>query len=207
MVYWILLLLMGIIILIVLLIFSSITVRIIYSRDPYLQDFSAAFYLLKKIKIYRKKITADDRYVETKIHQNKEEFYIEKFEKGIEIILKSFDILRIYNHFFKEVNERIRKGLRIEKFLLITDIGTGDAATTGLLCGFIWAFLGNLRVYGEVYFPEKIEFLVYPDFQKKVFKINIDCIFVVKTVHIIYVLKLIKEMFEVERKRLQNLKE
>lgn len=81
-----------------------------------------------------------------------------------------------------------RKKSIIKEFSLKVNYGTGDAFSTGIIGGILWSLAGiitsflehNFRVY-------KKQVDIRPDYEKIVFNINLDCIFSLKTVHIILV--------------------
>ncbi len=67
--------------------------------------------------------------------------------------------------------------------------GTGDAAQTGLLCGLLWTAAGILITYLSRFLKAfKKEIVITPCFDRKVFEVDVCCIFHVKLVHIIVVL-------------------
>lgn len=76
-------------------------------------------------------------------------------------------------------------GVRVE---VAVAVGTGEAATTGLLAGAGWAVLGNLAVGLQRNLPPgsaRPVFRVVPDYHRRVFEASLDCIFKVRAGHII----------------------
>lgn len=90
------------------------------------------------------------------------------------------EILIINKNFFKKIN--------CQKLCWITYIGAGDPAVTALATGNIWAlksiFFINLKNNVQVNFKKPI-YGVYPNFQKREFKIDFNCIFTFRLGYII----------------------
>ncbi len=202
MVYWVLLIII-LFVLILLLILSKITIQIGFHRSQILQRLEATVYLLRKVKIYRKSIKLKEPEIES--DEEYKEYILRKVEKGVDIIFSSLDAIASYNELLKNINSKLSKGFEAGKFEVSTRIGTGDAAVTGLLAGLVWLVLGNLRMQREYYgFLKDLDFSVYPDFKKKIFAVNMDCIFTIKTVYIIYVFRFIEKIFKAEKHKIQN---
>ncbi len=67
-------------------------------------------------------------------------------------------------------------------------IGTGEAASTGIMAGVGWAALGTLAVQLQRNLPEGSAspvFKVFPDYRRRVFEASLDCIFKVRAGYII----------------------
>lgn len=202
MVFWILLSVL-LIVLVIILVFSNITIHLGFHRNPEQHKLEYTIYLLKKIKVYGKNIIL--REPEIKSEEEYKKYILRKIEKGVDIIFRSMDTISTYNDLIKYINRRLKKGYQSGNFEFSTSIGTGDAALTGLLCGIVWAILGNLRMQRDYYRVLKdVHFNVFPDFKKKIFSVNIDCIITVKTVYIIYVLKTIERIFKLEKERIES---
>lgn len=114
--------------------------------------------------------------------------------------LMPFDILKKYisartyikDHkslFLDVIRYLDKKNIHVELSLRLKQ-GTGDAALTGIACGLIWSAAGIITSYISRYlkvFSEKIE--VTPCFDKSIFEVDASCIFHVRLVNIIVVLK------------------
>ncbi len=204
MAYWylmlVLLFLAGILLFFIL---SRITVNLEYYRSPELHKVGIYIYLLKKLKVYSKVIIVDRGRTEE--HGEYKKRLMKRVEKVVDILFKSVDTIREYNEMLKSITRKARRGFEYGKFSLRTRIGTGDAALTGITCGLAWSVLGILRMqkeYGEAF--KDMDFLVCPDFKKKIFTVDMNCIFTIKTVHIISVIRSTRKIFELERMREHN---
>ena len=203
MLFWFLILIGSIlVILLIFLFFSTITVHIEYKSNPDFQMANANVYLLRTFHVYKKSMKFHDGDVESE--EDREEVIKKKIYKGIDITFKSFDTIAAYNDLLKAMNKKIRKGLKAERFEFSTRVGTGDAAATALVCGLLWAVLGNLRMQRPDNVLKDIQFMVCPDFKKKIFAIDIDCIFTIKTVYIIYIFNSIEKIFKMEKERVKK---
>ncbi len=203
MVYWylmiVLLFLAGILL---FFIFSRITVNLEYYRSPELHKVGIHIYLLKRLKVYRKVIIVDRGRAEENGEYKKR--LMKRIEKVVDILFRSVDAIRDYNDMLNSITRKARRGFEYGKLSLRTRIGTGDAALTGITCGLVWSVLGILRMqkeYGEAF--KDMDFLVCPDFKKKIFTVDVNCIFTIKTVHIISVIRSSRKIFELERTREQ----
>lgn len=114
-------------------------------------------------------------------------------------IVKKYLSVRMYLKDHGSLLEDIRKYLNRKKIHVELNIrlkeGTGDAAQTGLVCGLLWIASGILSTYMSRYlkvFHKNIE--IIPCFNKSLFEVDAACIFHVKLVHIIVVLKKIYTM-------------
>ncbi len=78
------------------------------------------------------------------------------------------------------------KSLIIKDFRLYVREGTGDACQTALLYGLLWNLAGFMQGCVLQRFKVKNkEFKIETDFKEKVWKLNFDCIFSLKIVNII----------------------
>ncbi|HBQ63400.1 MAG TPA: hypothetical protein DD727_00430 [Clostridiales bacterium] len=91
---------------------------------------------------------------------------------------------------------RLAAGIRFRRFDIRLRIGTADAAWTALLTGAVRIILGSMGTWLTANFRVKDIILdVVPDFQKKVFEIQADCIVSTRIVHIILILT---EIFKIK---------
>ncbi|AEF94873.1 hypothetical protein Desca_2034 [Desulfotomaculum nigrificans CO-1-SRB] len=75
------------------------------------------------------------------------------------------------------------KHLRVKSFNWRTDIGTPDAAATGMLAGLAWAVKGSLTsIFYQKIAPggERPVLTVEPNFRKQGFTTTLDCIFEIR---------------------------
>jgi hypothetical protein len=194
--FWIIAILIFLVILAAVIAFSNLTVNIEFHRRPDLQKVKTKIFLFKKIKIYGQDIKLNQPKIET--DEEHKQHVKRQIEEGIDILFSSVDIINDYNDQMKKINKKIIKGLKGNKMELRLIVGTEDAALTGLLCGAIWAILGNLRMQkesGDLF--TKMNFIVCPSFNKNIFAIDINCIFTIKTVYIMYVYETIEKLFKI----------
>lgn len=71
------------------------------------------------------------------------------------------------------------KRVQLKKFIWRSEVGTGDAASTGVLCGGIWSIKGGvlawIRTYITLRKPPQIE--VHPNFHRLVSMTDFTCMF------------------------------
>lgn len=124
----------------------------------------------------------------------------EKNEKLMPVdIIKKYISVRKYLKDHGSLLEDIRKYINKHDIHVEINIklkqGTGDAAQTGMICGLLWSAAGILATYISRYLKtvsKKID--IAPCFNKKIFEVDASCIFHVRLVHIIVVLKKIYYM-------------
>lgn len=109
-------------------------------------------------------------------------------------IIKKYTSVRVYlkdhGELFEEIRDYLnKKGIHVELKIRLKQ-GTGDAAQTGLICGLLWTAAGIFITWLSRYlkiFKKGIE--ISPCFEKSIFEVEASCIFHVRLVHIIVVLK------------------
>ena len=84
-----------------------------------------------------------------------------------------FGYLSTFYHMLKNFFKRIK----VRQLIWTSEIGTGDAATTGIATGASWAVKGNILAMIRHYFllETKPQVNVFPDFQNPVLRTNIHC--------------------------------
>ena len=196
MIYFIAFLLI-LILLILFFIFSDVTIHVIFRRSPDYQKSIIQILFLNTIKLFDKKLVSKKQ-----ADENSAEALFEKIDKYSEIVIKSFDTMSRYNDFLRDINNNLGNGLKTSKLNLATRVGTGDSAVTGILCGIIWTIFGNLRTQKDYYnLFKNVEFSVNPDYKKKIFAVDIDSIFTIKTAYIIYVIISLNKIFKLEEEK------
>lgn len=76
---------------------------------------------------------------------------------------------------------------KIRNFDLRLDLGTGDAAATGVLYGIAWAAIGSIMAFAKSRLNiDKHSIIVFPVFDKECLSIDFSCIISIKSGHIIY---------------------
>jgi len=147
---------------------SKLAIR--YSRNKHREGLVISFYL------GRGRLRYDYKIAPSKKDKDKEK-------------VKFFDYIRDNLTIFRRIADYLnRKKSKVEMEIKILQ-GTGDPALTGILYGLLWAavcnFLAYLAQYLKIY---KKEIEITPDFEKRVFEAEINCIFHTKLAHIIVVL-------------------
>ncbi|WP_068674703.1 DUF2953 domain-containing protein [Oceanobacillus sp. Castelsardo] len=121
---------------------------------------------LAKIKLLNKALTFDDiekspiaKDIDSMLDNSKIDSILKAIRKGIEAV------------------QSILHNTRLHQLNWSTNIGTGDASTTGLVSGVLWSIKGT--VIG--YFVEKLilmcnpDIQVHPKFQHELFETNLNC--------------------------------
>lgn len=109
-------------------------------------------------------------------------------------IIKKYISARVYlkdhGELFEEIRDYLnKKDIHVELNIRLKQ-GTGDAAQTGLICGLLWAAAGILVTWLSRYLKTfKKGIKISPCFEKSIFEVEACCIFHVRLVHIIVVLK------------------
>lgn len=111
--------------------------------------------------------------------------------------LDVFDKYRSFESYLKDhakLLEDIRKYLNRKRIQIQLKIslkqGTGDAAQTGMICGLLWSATGILVAAISRYLELlSKEISIVPCFDKSIFEVEASCIFHVRLVHIIVVLR------------------
>jgi hypothetical protein len=109
--------------------------------------------------------------------------------------------LRQLQRSFHILKGLFRRSLIIKDFKLHVKEGTGDACSTALLYGLVWSAVGIIEniIFGQYKIKNK-EIKVEADFNGKYIKVNLDCIFSLKIVNIISVMKVIALLYLKNRK-------
>ena len=102
-----------------------------------------------------------------------------------EIAIRKKEILKKLR-FFQSITKR---GLKLQHFYWETEYGLDDAALTGVLYGFIWqgksALLFILNKTMQIKCKPKIK--IFPEFNRYLFKTELNCIFKVRVGYIIII--------------------
>lgn len=197
---YIIAILILLIILVVSIIFSDITIHVIFRRGAGFQKSRIKILFLNRFILFDKKFESSKESDESERREKPS-----KIDKYSEIVIKSLGTMGRYNDFLRDINISLGNGLKAAKLNFSTSIGAEDAAVTGILCGIAWAILGNLRMQKDYYSLFKnVEFSVKPDYKKKIFTVDVDSIFTIKTVYIIYVLVSLNQLFNLEKKRTEG---
>lgn len=109
-------------------------------------------------------------------------------------IIKKFFSARVYIKDHADIIKDVRRYLNKKNIHASLNIslrhGTGDAAQTGLVCGLLWSAAGILVAWLSRHVKIlKNDIKIIPCFDKSIFEVKANCIFHVRLVHIIVVLK------------------
>ncbi len=95
---------------------------------------------------------------------------------------------RLFNAYinYKNRPRHMKSKIKVYSLSVQTCIGTGDAATTALICGGAFAFFYNIAYFlRETYNLQKQQIIVAPNFQRPQIDLDLDCIINFKLGHII----------------------
>ncbi|MGE5612975.1 MAG: DUF2953 domain-containing protein [Bacillota bacterium] len=109
-------------------------------------------------------------------------------------IIKKFNSVRMYlkdhGDLLEDIKNYLNKNNINAEFKIKLRQGTGDAALTGLTCGLLWAAAGILTAHISRHIKLfKNRASIVPCYDKSMFEVDASCIFHVRLVHIIVVLK------------------
>ncbi len=79
---------------------------------------------------------------------------------------------------FHRIAKSFLKKVKVDKFRWDTRVGTGDAAETGIICGLIWGVKGSVAGMISNYMSLKSmpRIHVSPSFNRKIFTVQFQCI-------------------------------
>jgi len=168
--------------------FSKLTVGFIFKMDKLVCSAYVIIYLFgkipaKKITIYpvnkgkKKKKKPKPQKVRRKVDIN-------QLRKGLWVLVKLF-----------------YRSVLLRRFKLSIRAGTGDASQTALLYGLLWSFTSLIPgwLFNNFSVKEK-EIRIEADFGEKVWKVDFDCIFSLKIVNIISIVREIIKIYLKNRK-------
>ncbi|WP_168198280.1 DUF2953 domain-containing protein [Crassaminicella thermophila] len=181
-----------------ILFFTTITIQIKILKDKTNDKIILSFKTLFGILKYKIEIPFVDLNVkkngipflklDAKIKNNEDDNLVKEDEsiitfkemQRIQIKLKHF-----WELYFHIVNY-LRKKIKIDYLLWITEFGIEDAAVTAILSGVFWMIKGNLMVIIKNNVKcNKIILNVVPQFGKQIFKTTLNCIISIKIGYII----------------------
>ena len=151
------------------------------------QPFASIRISLLKLKIYEKRWDSIDDIEPSIIDEHLVEYVTGLKNKKID---KGFcDVVQFLKE-IKQVGELLIRNTMIHKLDWITYLGTGDASSTGLISGGLWAVKGaverSTHLLNTLDCQPQIRLIPY--FQHKVFKSDFMCIFSIKIVKAIFIL-------------------
>lgn len=203
-------------ILFILLLNLKVNASVEYKRDAKEEWLIFAFYTVNNVLRYEYEVPL------LKKHGDKIKFklvkgQIRKMREGTSEggrlmpvdIIKKYLAARVYIKDHADIIKDVRRYLNKKNIQVSLNInlrhGTGDASQTGLLCGLLWSAAGILVAWISRHLKIlKNEVKITPCFDKTIFEVEAGCIFHVRLVHIIVVLKkiyLIKYFAKVKAKK------
>ena len=92
-------------------------------------------------------------------------------------IQKLHDVIGQF-HGMRPIMKRFAKKIKVSKFSLHTVFGTGEAASTGKLTGFVWTVVGFIRMLLSFLTVScSPDITVSPQFNRMAMEVELDCIF------------------------------
>lgn len=185
-------------IVIVLCVFLALIALLLYNRVKIIVEYRNG-----KLKIIFKslflKFTLDEKRLNTLSSDSKrkngektkktdnseksEELTAEGFLEKVENFRKTFVLVRdVITTVFGYAGDKVE----FVDIMVKSRFGTGDAGKTGMICGVFWSLLGNVYAFLCRFF--RLDFpdvQLEPDFEKKVFEIDVRGIIKIRPVHII----------------------
>lgn len=177
----------GIILLLALIIWQSkLTVGFIFKMDNLVCSAYVIIYLLgkipaKKIMLYPRSENKKKRVKPKKVRKKGD---IDQLRKSLWLLIKLF-----------------YRSVILKKFKLSVREGTGDACATALVYGLLWSLTALIpgRLFNNFSVDRK-EIKIEADFKEKVWKVDFDCIFSLKIVNIISIVREIIKIYLKSRK-------
>lgn len=136
---------------------------------------------LFNIVIYKKKQIKDVNDSDTKTPYER----AQKLEQSSKSLASG---LKTYIEIFKTAVHYCNKYVSIEKLELDAKVGTGDAASTAVIVGTLWAAAyGLIGTIGSIAYIDKHEVKIVPSYTEAEFSLTSSCIFKSRIVYIIII--------------------
>jgi len=180
---------------VIIFLFIKVSVLIEYTKKNSDDNITLTFYILGGLIKYKYEVPL----VDLKTNGFRSILLFKKGKRGKEVKKekKTFSFIELFDRikYFKysdnpyaRISRYIWKKLDMKELRLFVEIGTEDAAYTGILSGMTWALVGIIDSYLSNNFGEyKKKVMIKPNFSEKEFKVDLYCIFKFKLVHIIIV--------------------
>lgn len=176
-----------------------INILIEYLRDGIDDHIIISFYILSgklKLKYEIPFIDIEKRGIKFRKYKEmgKKEADIKK-DKGRFNFSDIFEKIKFFKRYYEEnkglicnICNYLKRRLVLKELNIDIEFGTGSAFYTGLFSGVVWTIIGIFTSYMANSFKTYKKCAnVKPDFVNEKFKVDLYCIFTVKTVHIIVV--------------------
>lgn len=131
------------------------------AQKPFFQERETTGEREKKEMLQKDKITTTDGKTSP----------LEQIDHFFEVLGSGYQLLKSF-----------LRQIKILRFIWVTEIGTGDAASTGIATGCSWALKGNMLAIMRQLFnlQTKPRIRVYANFHNPVIRTNFHCMFQVK---------------------------
>lgn len=180
--------LLALLLIILLILFTKIKIDLTYKFEP--KDQRLTIVIKALFGLFRYRIDFPQLEVEGK-EENKKEFVpidnvlLGKDANDEEEVMKAYRPIKEWLKIIKELNQLVKKALkkvRITKLEWKSALGTGNAATTGIVGGTGWIFKGTVLGVISNYFSLKVkpQLEITPIFNRKISNTYIKCIFQVR---------------------------
>ena len=138
-----------------------------------------------KILFFKKKIRSNKKVKSTsknKEAENEGVLFADRLVEAQEKIRRFYEI-------HTKLSRHTKKYLNVEKFTIKIEVGTGDAATTAISVGALWAVVYNfIGALGMIVYIDNPDTEIVPNYQETEFKTNARCIISCRIVHIIFII-------------------
>lgn len=120
----------------------------------------------------------------------KEEIEEKKEKKPIKSPAEGFKSIKNYFENFSDMLSYLKKRMIIYNFKFNVRIGTGDAASTGILTGTAWGVLYDiLAVLDNNFVVKKHDIKVAPDFLSETLLLDIETVLGLKTIYDLFLVR------------------
>ncbi len=166
-----------ILILLILIMLLKIKIEFSYS-DKKLSVFLKILFFKTKVRSNKKvKSTSKNKKAE-----NEEALFTDRLITAQEKIRHFYDV-------HTKLSQRTKKYLNVENFNVRVEVGTGDAATTAISVGALWAVVYNfIGALGMLVYIDNPDVEIVPNYKETQFKTNARCIISCRIVHIIFII-------------------
>ena len=90
---------------------------------------------------------------------------------------------------YTKLSQYTKKYLNVDEFEVEINVGTGDAATTAISVGALWAVVYNfIGTLGMFVYIDNPKVAIVPSYNEMQFKTNARCIIYCRIVHIIFIM-------------------
>lgn len=183
---------LGILFLLAILLFVPINTTLGLHMNEKSLEYDLKIYMFKFIRVYSKAGVIPDYLKQLRHSGKKEDKLPEKTAKKSNVKVKLRSIVNTYcenRDKFTKLRLYMKRKFKLKDFIITIDQGTGDAAYTGLLYGVIWNILSMINSVLSFFFTLTYKNItVNSNYNNRIFKAEISCIFKLTIANIIIVL-------------------